>query len=402
MINSEQESEYSSAYIEAEEDLFWTNCLIEAVESKEGCCVLTSEEGHQHTYSLDELAKMVSPVSRNEDGFTPLMAAARSGNKIAVIELLEHVKLSTEVKLMLTPDNSGANILHHAVMGGDFFTFNFLLNTVKERYSALTWETLQEEDHNGKTALDLAIYEKKSLNFIEFLLLEGGGFKNYEALMNSVVGNKEVADLLIRNGALLPLGVDGEELLDSATIVNLIVENLDKVAGAKDNGSCLLNIINRLQVTEIQNLFSKNSAIIAAVLLGEGDELVKNYNKRVGGENKITSIQNSKIGRIREFGLKVFSELKLQESEVVVLPAAATLIAVTDLLKDEVFVNDVRNYPEWRSSAYDHPEMTDVQKRIISKTIEEFFPAQAVSTSGEHSNLQSSASQETKGSCIIQ
>jgi hypothetical protein len=384
-----------------EADLFWTECAIRASESENGICSVVHEDGYERLYHIDYLMKIVSPVSRNKDGFTPLMSAVRSGN-IPVFEQMLLVIKPLEIALMVAPDNGGGNIIHYAAMSNNL---NMLKNVIKSLVlkvggnMAIFEDVINEEGPEGKTPLDLAIINQKDLEIIKFLLENGCGVKNYEALMNSVINYKEAADLLVSNGALKELGVDGQEALDEKAIVNLIIENLDIVAASvKDNGSCLANILKYAELPEIQSLLSKSGTIIAATLLGGVSEAVGSYNERSDEDKKITSYQASKIKEIIKFGHDVIEELRAQEHRAIITPEAASVIAIIDLLKEKVLLEDEENYPEWRASKYDHPEMTDLQKQTINKVIEKFFPAQTISTKEGNRSLK-----DSKGEwCTIQ
>jgi hypothetical protein len=384
-----------------EADLFWTECAIRASENENGICSVAHGDGYERLCHIDYLMKIVSPVSRNKDGFTPLMSAAKSGNRDVFYKMLLLIK-SSEIALMVAPDNGGGNIIHYAVMSNNLDMLKDVIKSLTlgaRGNMAIFEDVINEEGPEGKTPLDLAIINQKDLEIIKFLLENGCGVKNYEALISSVINYKEAADLLVSNGALKDLGIDGQEVLDAKAIVNLIIENLDIVAASvKDNGSCLVNILKYAELPEIQSLLSKSGTIIAATLLGEVSETLGNYNERSDENEKITSHQSSKIKEIIKFSHAVVEELRTQEHRAIITPEAASVIAIIDLLKEKVLLEDEENYPEWRASKYDHPEMTDLQKQTINKVIEKFFPAQTISTKEGNRSLK-----DSKGEwCTIQ
>lgn len=384
-----------------EADLFWTECAIRASENENGICSVVHGDGYERLCHIDYLMKIVSPVSRNKDGFTPLMSAAKSGNRDVFYKMLLLIK-SSEIALMVAPDNGGGNIIHYAVMSNNLDMLKDVIKSLTlgaRGNMAIFEDVINEEGPEGKTPLDLATINQKDLEIIKFLLENGCGVKNYEALISSVINYKEAADLLVSNCALKDLGIDGQEVLDAKAIVNLIIENLDIVAASvKDNGSCLVNILKYAELPEIQSLLSKSGTIIAATLLGEVSETLGNCNERSDENEKITSHQSSKIKEIIKFSHAVVEELRTQEHRAIITPEAASVIAIIDLLKEKVLLEDEENYPEWRASKYDHPEMTDLQKQTINKVIEKFFPAQTISTKEGNRSLK-----DSKGEwCTIQ
>lgn len=376
-----------------EENLFWTNCAIIAAESDLKICRLRDDSGSESIYRIEDLIKIVSPFSKNQNGITPLMSAAKAGNR----QIFDNMSLfinPSEVSLILSPDNQGKNIIHYAVMSGDVNMVDDAIKLVAIRLCdrRAIWEDIvNEEDLNGETPLDLAVEKKVDLEIIKLLLeYVDDATKNYKVLMKAAVEYKAAADLLIDNGALSDLDIEHQSVLSGEEIINLIVENLDKIiVDEKDNGTTLVGILDCLSDPNIRALLNKSNDLIVSALLDE--EIITNHDM-----NNIKK-EEVKIDRIRKFGCELVEALKPIKEETNILPEVIAALVTIDMVREKF--DESEDYKDWQSSEYIHPEITDKQKVAINDMIEKHFPKPILSKSNSVSNLSGNDNQ--KGGFII-
>ena len=156
--------------------------------------------------------------------------------------------------------------------------------------------------------------------------------------------------------------------------INTIVSCLSHIAERPDHAD-LAFILGDLEINpEIRQYLNKENTAMIAVILGEGDLIIDEYEKRLeesgNFEEAFSEAEKKLITDLRQFKEKLRDGLELLQENPDMPSEIAFCMVMIDLTKD---VMEAEN-EEWRESVFrnNYPQFSSGQSEVVNNYIENF------------------------------
>lgn len=394
----------------SELEQFWDELLLEASGTSNGTAKYMDADGQEHEVTIAELiSNGADPyIYYAENGLTPIM-------KCVLAQNFEGYKILADISNFEIQSTGGLTILHHAIQGGSAEIIDDIVSRAPE--------IINTKNSRNETPIIRALNCGRE-NALEILLRGGAdsnSYSEYEGKEMCILahaiscGQMNMVKLLIQYGAWVEHVIyDDESQQNDATLlewcvmknkksaINDIVSCLNHIAERRDHEDLAFILQDLESNPEIRQSLNKENTAVIAVLLGEGDLVIDEYEKRLeksgNFEEAFIEAEKKLIDDLRQFKEKLRDGLELLQENPDMPCEIAVCMVMIDLTKD---VMEAEN-EEWRESVFSnkYPEFSRAQSEVVNNYIENF------KNPSKESKVPSSITENPsfnsgKGSCIM-
>jgi len=361
---------------------FLDELLLEASDSSTGTAKYLDADGKECEVTIaDLILNGADPdVYYVKDELTPIMLCALNQN-------LEGYKILADISSFEIQSVDGSTILHHAIRGGN----DEIIEDIISRAPGI----LDAKNLRDQTPIMRAINYGRD-NALEMLLRAGvdpNSYSKYLGNQRCVLAHAISCDkmsmvkLLINYGAWVDQVICDEKfqhnnstllkwcvMNNKQSAINSIVSCLSHIAERPDHAD-LAFILRDLEINpEIRQYLNKENTAMIAVIFGEGDLIIDEYEKRLeesgNFEEAFSEAEKKLITDLRQFKEKLRNGLELLQENPDMPSEIAVCMVMIDLTKD---VMEAEN-EEWRESCFSnkYPEFSRAQSEVVNNYIENF------------------------------